>query len=190
MLIFPVDPIFGGPMFDSPRRDQLFGGNGTDYFVLGRDGRTDTIWNFEDGKDRIDLSAFEVQFDSVMIRQISELEWTIVVRDEMTRINFDTPEAGDPPIDLTEDDFIFASGVPAATPQVILDQAGLTHLHGTSLPDVFTMMIDTPARHHPPIRDGQGRDRPERLQHRFFRAELCRPETGARGHPRGHRRRR
>ena len=144
MLIFALDPIFGGPMFDSPRRDQMFGGNGTDYFVLSRDGKTDTIWNFEDGKDRIDLRAFEVQIDSVMIRQISETEWTILIRDELTRINFNTPDAGDPPIDLTADDFIFDSGDPPATPQVILDRAGLSHLHGTSLPDVFTMMIDTP----------------------------------------------
>jgi Ca2+-binding RTX toxin-like protein len=44
-------------LIDGGGRDTLWGGPGADSFVLVRDGATDTIRDFQDGLDRIDLDA-------------------------------------------------------------------------------------------------------------------------------------
>jgi len=142
MLIFPPAPFGTNVLVDTDRRDQLFGGTGIETFVLGRDGSTDTVWELEDGRDIIDLRAFEVTWDSVMVRQLSETEFTIIIRDEVTRINFAAAGAGDPPIDLTADDFIFASGLPDPPVQTHVDPTGSDRIDGTTLPDSFDMIVD------------------------------------------------
>ena len=142
MLIFAPDPLGTNFLIDTERRDQLFGGPGVEFHILSRDGKTDTIWQLEDGRDRIDLSAFEVTWESVMVRQVSELEWVITIRDERTRIVFDNPAPTDPPIELTADDFIFADDVPPPPVQSIVDGSGRDHLEGTTLPDSFDFAVD------------------------------------------------
>ena len=57
-------------LIDGAGADRLRGGAGADIFVLGIDGRTDVIEDFETGKDRVDLSAWP------MLRDISQLRAT------------------------------------------------------------------------------------------------------------------
>ena len=142
MILYPLDPILGGSLEDTIRRDILFGGSGPDVFVLKRDGKTDTVMDFDDQVDQIDLSAFDVTFDSVMIQQISTLEFKFVIRGETTKVTFAPPQPGDPPIDLSVDDFIFPVGIPDPPVQVQVDTEGETVMKGTSLPDVFILDVD------------------------------------------------
>lgn len=56
---------------DGGGSDRLLGGEGSDLFVLDADGRTDRIADFEQGRDRLDLSAWP------MLRDISQLEMVV-----------------------------------------------------------------------------------------------------------------
>ncbi|EYD70562.1 calcium-binding protein [Limimaricola hongkongensis] len=65
------DTLSGGAgddiLRDGAGRDRLSGGAGADLFVLDADGRPDTIIDFEQGRDRLDLSAWP------MLRDVSQL---------------------------------------------------------------------------------------------------------------------
>ncbi|SLN68519.1 Hemolysin, chromosomal [Limimaricola soesokkakensis] len=56
---------------DGGGSDRLWGGAGADLFVLDADGRTDRIADFEQGQDRLDLSAWP------MLRDVSQLEMRV-----------------------------------------------------------------------------------------------------------------
>ncbi|WP_432257141.1 calcium-binding protein [Limimaricola sp. AA108-03] len=56
---------------DGGGSDRLWGGAGSDIFVLDADGRTDRIIDFEQGIDRLDLSAWP------MLRDVSQLEMRV-----------------------------------------------------------------------------------------------------------------
>ncbi len=79
---------------DGGGRDFLRGGNGKDLFVLVRDGARDVITDLQPGKDRIDLTAWEVAtFDDLDISVDYHLngDWAghghIVHADEVLRID-------------------------------------------------------------------------------------------------------
>lgn len=148
MIIFPQDPILGGIVHDTHRRDVLLSGGGADTFVLKNDGRTDTVWGFQDGIDRIDISALDASWDQLMVRQISMTEYMIFyLQEERLRVVFEEPLPDFVPADgmlLDEGDFVFRAGLPDATPQLIVERS-LTEnevILGTTLPDVFVFEPD------------------------------------------------
>lgn len=57
-------------LIDGPGEDRLWGGDGADIFVLGRDGGMDMVMDFEPDRDRLDLSAWP------MLRDPSQLHAT------------------------------------------------------------------------------------------------------------------
>ncbi|WP_192931066.1 calcium-binding protein [Gemmobacter serpentinus] len=67
------DTLIGGAgsdrLLDGAGKDRLTGGQGADVFVLNRDGARDTITDFQDGIDRIDL---DVKFSQITIRNGSK----------------------------------------------------------------------------------------------------------------------
>ncbi|MBL4808139.1 MAG: hypothetical protein JKY31_12775 [Rhodobacteraceae bacterium] len=127
---------------DTGRRDKLTGGDGLDVFVLGRDGKRDFIMDFEDGVDRVDFSDFNVTYEELFIYQIDTYRFVVEIRGELTEINFQPPEVGDPPIMLTVDDFLFDPGAAAPGVNLIADTDGRDKLIGTGRPDVFLFNPD------------------------------------------------
>lgn len=118
---------------------------GADVFDLLRDGFKDYIWNFQDGVDRIDLTRFDVTWDSVMVQQISLTEYKVFVRDEFVRVTFEMPAVIPPSGSLLDEtDFIFDTGRPEPPVQSIFeDTPGVIEvLRGTPLPDVFILQQD------------------------------------------------
>lgn len=148
MLLTPTDTLFGGPLADTDRRDTLEGAGGDDTFVLANDGKTDTILNFEDGSDAIDISAWDASFDQLNIKRISLTEYRVTYLSEETLIvNFAQPAPADIPASgvlLTEDDFIFRPGLPAAREQLIIEASTTANevLFGTTSPDIFQFEDD------------------------------------------------
>ena len=65
---------------DGGGADRLTGGAGADLFVLDADGRTDTITDFDQGRDRLDLSAWS------MLRDVSQL--TLRVQGAALRLDY------------------------------------------------------------------------------------------------------
>lgn len=127
---------------DTGRRDKLWGGDGTDVFTLGRDGKRDFVMDFQDGLDLIDFSDFNVTFNELFIFQKSPYKFIIEIRGEKTTVNFD-PAGPAPAIDaLTADDFIFAPGAAEPGVNLIADTLGAEKLHGTGRPDVFLFVPD------------------------------------------------
>lgn len=119
---------------------------GDDIFDLLRDGFKDFIRHFQDGVDLIDLTRFDVTWDSVMVQQVSLTEYKVFVRDEFVRVTFEMP-AMPPPggVLLDETDFIFDVGLPDPPVQSITEQTpGVFEvLTGTPLPDIFILQQDT-----------------------------------------------
>ncbi len=130
---------------DSARRDQLTGYSGADTFTLLADGKTDTILDFQNGSDKIDLTAFNVTFASVEIKYLGARTFVISVNGERTKIFMDEPGLFGAPIDqfsLDETDFIFNTGAGAPVPNDIQDRPGPTRLEGTDQTDIFHMQLD------------------------------------------------
>ncbi len=137
----PSDDI----LYDAAKRDQLTGGLGADIFVLQKDGKRDTVMDFEDGVDVVDFTDFDVTFEELFIFQINTYSFIIEIRGEKNQIDVVPPNIGDPPItpwSFTTEDFIFAAG--AAPPNVVLqaDTTGADKLIGTGRPDVFLFNPD------------------------------------------------
>lgn len=65
-------------LIDGGGADTLSGGAGADLFVLGADGARDVITDFEPGRDRLDLSAVPMLYDSSRLRVI-ERPWGAVL---------------------------------------------------------------------------------------------------------------
>lgn len=133
---------------DGNRRNTLVATFDDDVFVLGNDGYTEVILDFEDGRDRIDISAWDASFDELLIKQLSLTEYVVdYLGEERLRITFETPLEEDIPASgslLDTDDFIFAPGLPDPEPHVIFDvvtDAVEVHI-GTTSPDVFVLTAD------------------------------------------------
>ncbi len=130
---------------DSARRDQLTGYSGTDTFRLLNDDKTDTILDFEDGIDKVDLTKFNVTWADVQIKYVGDTTFAITVNGERTFITFQPPADGDPAFSqdwLDESDFIFSANAAAAPPNQIYDRPGNDRLYGTDQTDIFVMQMD------------------------------------------------
>ncbi|GLQ35259.1 hypothetical protein GCM10007939_15420 [Amylibacter marinus] len=134
----------GGVLEDSNRRDKLYGGVAADTFSVSRDGKTDSVYGFEDGIDKVDLTDFNVNWSEVQVKFVGGSEFMITIRGERTRIEFDPPPGGGL-VSLAmvdEDDFIFAPGAGDPAPNIQLDAPGATLLLGSDQSDVFVMHSD------------------------------------------------
>jgi hypothetical protein len=119
---------------DSARRDQLTGYDGADIFRLRNDDKTDTILDFEDGVDRIDLTKY-----------VGDTTFAISINGERTFITFQPPADGDPAFSqdwLDESDFIFSDQAAAPLPNYVYDRPGNDRLDGTDQSDIFVMQMD------------------------------------------------
>ena len=135
----------GGALADGMRRDVLTGSTLADIFTLNRDAKTDRLISFQNGVDRIDLTAFNITWVEVQIKQRSALEFVFTIRGERTIVEFAPAPIGDPAISfasLNADDFIFAEGAADPAPNIILDPAGPNTVFGTDQPDIFAMNVD------------------------------------------------
>lgn len=127
--------------------DVLKGTSMLDLFIMDRDGVSDYLLKFEDGVDMIDITDFNVTWDSVMVQRVSLLEYKVHIRNEFFRVTFNQPDPMDIPANgwlLQEVDFVFATGVPDPPVQVHFeDTPGVVELiFGTPLPDVFVLQND------------------------------------------------
>ncbi len=130
---------------DTSGVDFLTGTADPDTFVLGRDGVRDRIYQFKDGVDKIDLTAYSVGYDTVTIIWKKPGVFKVKIRDEKFLVNFAPQLEGEAPISpdsLTADDFIFRTGAAAAPVQIQSDSAGKEKLIGTTMPDVFIFHND------------------------------------------------
>lgn len=148
MIIEPADPIAGGVVQDSERRDIIQAGEGPDQILLRNDAKTDTVVGLEDGVDLIDLTLIEASYESLSVEQVSLTDYIVdYLNEERIRITFNTPLAENIPEDgmlLDAEDFIFAPGLPSPNVQLIQEQTSTAKevIFGTTLPDVFLFNAD------------------------------------------------
>lgn len=134
----------GGLLEDTARRDKLTGGIGADVFSISRDGKTDSVYGFADGIDKIDLSKFSVTWSEVQVKFKGGGEFMVTIRGEKTRIVFEPLDNG---TEITQDflmadDFIFAEGPIDPVRNIVLDAPGPTKLVGSDQSDTFVMFED------------------------------------------------
>lgn len=143
MVALTASPT-GGIINDTDRRDIITLGDGVDRIKLSRDGKTDHVFGFEDGIDKINLSQFNVNWSEVQVKYLGEGVFVITIRGEKTKITFKTPTDGSTITEasLTEDDFFYATGAPDPIDNILTDNTGLTVLYGTDQPDIFVMFQD------------------------------------------------
>jgi hypothetical protein len=143
MVTLTANPS-GGTLLDTDRRDVLNGGDGADTFVVSRDGKTDSVYGFDDGTDLIDLSDFSVNWAEVQVKYKGDGEFVITIRGERTIIQLDPLDSAEPITAdyLTADDFIFATNVPDPVANILADSNGKTVLYGTDQSDIFVMFQD------------------------------------------------
>jgi hypothetical protein len=140
MVTFTATPA-GGTLTGTDRRDKFYLGEGVDTVDLQRDGKTDTVYGFENGVDKIDLTNFGINWSEVQVEYKGNGEFVITIRGERTKIIFENPTAVTEDF-LTEDDFIFLPGAPDPVDNILTDSGGLTVLYGTDQPDIFIMVRD------------------------------------------------
>lgn len=130
---------------ETARRDQLTGYSGADIFRLQNDDKTDKILDFEDGVDRIDLTAFNVTWADVQVKYKGDYTFVIKIDGERTFITFQPPPGVGPAQAqdlLDETDFIFNDNAAAPPPNRIYDRPGTDRLYGTDETDIFMMQMD------------------------------------------------
>ena len=134
----------GGIITDTGRRDIINLGDGVDIVELSRDGKTDHVFGFDNGIDKIDLTQFNVNWSEIQIKYKGGGEFVITIRGERTKITFKPPIDGSEITQdyLTEDDFIFATGAPDPIDNILIDSNGLSVLYGTDQTDIFVMFRD------------------------------------------------
>lgn len=143
MVKLTADPA-GGVIQDTGRRDEITLGDGIDTVLLARDGKTDHVFGFDDGLDKIDLTNFAVLWSEVQVKYKGDGLFVITIRGERTKIQLE-PVPDSPPItqeSLSEDDFIFATDVSDPVPNILADSNGKTVLYGTDQSDIFVMFQD------------------------------------------------
>ena len=143
MVAITASPT-GGIINDTDRRDTITLGEGVDHIKLSRDGKTDHVFGFDDGIDKIDLSQFNVNWSEVQVKYNGDGEFVITIRGERTKITFKPPTDGSVITEdsLGQDDFFFATGAPDPIDNILTDTSGLTVLYGTDQPDIFVMFRD------------------------------------------------
>jgi len=130
---------------DTLRRDLLLGDAGADTFVFQKDGKRDTVLDFQDGVDVIDFTDFDVTFEELFIYQIDTYSFVIDIRGEKNQIDVTPPNLGDPPItpsSFTAEDFLFDPGAAPPTITLHADTPAADRLFGTGRPDVFLFNPD------------------------------------------------
>lgn len=137
-------PTTGGTLTGTMRRDKFNLGDGADTVKLFRDGKTDSVFGFDNGVDKIDLTNFGVNWSEVQVKYKGDGEFVITIRGERTKITFKQPTDGSEITQdfLSEDDFIFLPGAPDPVDNILTDSGGLTVLYGTDQPDIFVMVRD------------------------------------------------
>lgn len=143
MVILTAAPT-GGIINDTDRRDTINLGDGIDRIKLSRDGKTDHVFGFEDGIDKINLSQFNVNWSEVQVKYKGGGEFVITIRGERTKITFKPPTDGS---EITQDflgidDFFYATGAPDPVDNILTDFNGLSVLYGTDQSDIFVMFRD------------------------------------------------
>ncbi len=134
----------GGTLNGTARRDIFNLGDGVDRVNLLRDGKTDSVFGFDNGIDKIDLTNFSVNWSEVQVKYKGSGEFVITIRGERTKVTFKQPSDGS---EITQDflgadDFIFASGAPDPVDNILVDTLGQTVLYGTDQSDIFVMFPD------------------------------------------------
>jgi Ca2+-binding RTX toxin-like protein len=104
-----ADTLDGGAgddfIHDGAGADTLRGGAGADVFVFARDGAVDVIADFQDGLDRIDVSAWgRIYTASALSISPTATGAEVVYGDERLIIH---SMNGAPLLELTDADFIF-----------------------------------------------------------------------------------
>ncbi len=140
---FTANPT-GGVLTGTFNRDIFTLGSDGDIVELNRDGKTDTVLNFDLGSDKIDLSKFNVTWDEVETKHISGNEFVFTIRGERTKVTLTEPDAGQSYdfATLDADDFIFNEGATAPQKNILLDPAGASRILGTDQPDNFIVQQD------------------------------------------------
>lgn len=130
---------------DTANRDRIASGGGGDLIVLARDGKTDTILDFQNSLDRIDLTAFNITWSEVQVKKTGDLSFTLTMRGERLKLELSALESQEsvPLTAIDADDFVFAPGAAAPNPHLILDYTGPGTLTGTDQPDVFAVLRDS-----------------------------------------------
>lgn len=140
---FTASP-FGSILTGTFNRDIFTLGNDGDIVKLQRDGKTDTVLDFDLGNDKIDLTKFNVTWDEVETKHVSGNEFVFTIRGERTKVTLSEPSAGQSyDYDTLEaDDFIFNTGATAPQKNILLDPAGASRIQGTDQPDNFIVQQD------------------------------------------------
>ncbi|MEM9641702.1 MAG: hypothetical protein AAGA19_09410 [Pseudomonadota bacterium] len=148
MTIFASDPINGGVIRDTFRRDTISPGDGPDLIILGNDAKADSVLGLADGVDKIDIQAWDATWEELSIKQVSLRKYVVWYRnEEKLTIRFERPDPDNKPEDgymLTPDDFVFRDGLPQAQVQVRFESSTTSteNLKGTTLPDEFIFQND------------------------------------------------
>lgn len=127
---------------DLNTRDEMTGLGGLDRFKLAQDSKVDSIMDFQNGADKIDVTAFNVTWGLVQVKLKTEDTFVISIGGERTFVTFEN--TGTPPVlaDLGEDDFIFATNANSAPPNIIVDRPVTKDHWGTDGVDIFEMVKD------------------------------------------------
>lgn len=104
------DSLFGRSgadvLHDGAGSDEMTGGEGADLFVLAaRDGSTDFILDFEDGLDRIDLRAWDVEYADLTVSEAEDGSLVVQIAGEELVVSSSTMTMT--AADLTAEDFLF-----------------------------------------------------------------------------------
>ncbi|MEX0310852.1 MAG: calcium-binding protein [Tateyamaria sp.] len=96
-----------GVLTDGTGSDRLTGGTGDDRFVFWKDGKIDTITDYEDNRDKIDLIEFGrgLEFSDLLVRQAGTAV-EVDVMGETIIVNSATGQISD--FELSLGDFVFA----------------------------------------------------------------------------------
>ena len=138
-----ADTLYGldgdDTLLDGIDKDRLYGGAGSDLYVMTLDRHTDAIFDFELGQDRIDISDWGVSDIDQLDLRLHRGRFIIQFDKEVLSVRGTTQftEA-----DFTADLFVFADA--AEGPLTITGTAGRDRLIGTELDEI--------------IEDGAGKD--------------------------------
>lgn len=93
-------------LMDGAGVDEMTGGSGADVFVFSKDGRMDTITDFEDGTDLIDLSAFDMLYTFEQLNLIQK-GYGVLLQFGNERVRIEADAGQLLVADLSAEDFLF-----------------------------------------------------------------------------------
>ena len=155
------DSLFGGAgddvLIDGAGKDFYVGGAGADTFVLGADNRADSILDFEDGTDLIDVSAWGVT-DFSDLTLIDHQSGRVILRHGKEAVLIDDANRGLEAADFSAADFLMATGggplpviegtegndklIGTGVAEEIRDLGGADNMFGSGGADVFVLAAD------------------------------------------------